>query len=357
MTGTETALAPAALPRVLHLHFGKEGGAERFFVSLVNALGRRGVDQRFVIRPNRSWRGEIADLGPLIENNYSRISPLSPLLEWQVRRLCREWQPDAIMAWIPRAARLIPDWPGAVKLARLGDFPKNLKHFGRCDLLVGNLPGIGTRCRDLGWTKPLVTISNFPRPIKPVPVTRASQTTPEDAFLLVAGGRFVPRKGMDVAIRAAAEVPGAWLWLLGDGNERPMLESLARELGIADRVRFVGWVAEPIHHLAAADVFLMPSRHEPLGNMLLEAWQAGVPSVSTRSEGPDWFMRDGIDGLVTPIDDVAAMAAAIRRLRADPALAQGFAENASGRLDEMFSEHGVVDAYLRVFAGELPFGA
>ncbi|MGB8814757.1 MAG: glycosyltransferase [Paracoccaceae bacterium] len=340
-------------PRVLHLHFGKDGGAERFFVNLVNALGRRGVEQRFVIRPNRAWRPEIEALGPIIENNYRRLSLSAPILEWRVRQLCKTWQPDAVMSWMPRASRLMPDTPGAVKLARLGDFPKNLKHFGRCDVLVGNLPGIGARCRSLGWTKPMVTISNFPRPITPVPVSRASLATPEDAFLIVAGGRFVPRKGMDLAIRAAARLPGAWLWLLGDGQERGALEALAKELGVADRTRFVGWVAEPIHHLAAADAFVMPSRHEPLGNMLLEAWQAGVPSVSTRSEGPDWFMRDRIDGRVVPIDDCDGLVAALAEIRGDAALAARYVENARGRLDSMFSERGVVDAYLRLFSGDL----
>jgi glycosyltransferase involved in cell wall biosynthesis len=235
----------------------------------------------------------------------------------------------------------------------MGDFPRHLDHFGNCDVLVGNLPGIGDRCRELGWTKPAITISNFPRAVTPVPVARDTLQTPADAFLLVAGGRFVPRKGMDLAIRAAARIPGAWLWLIGDGEKREELEALAAETGMADRLRWVGWVKEPIHFLAAADVFIMPSRHEPLGNMLLEAWQAGVPSVSTRSEGPDWYMRDGVDGIVTAIDDLDAMVAALHRLRADPALGAAFAANARDRLAAMFSEKGVVDAYLRLFSGDL----
>ncbi len=350
MTGSGT---PARAPRVLHMHFGKDGGAERFFVNLVTALGRRGVEQRFVIRPDRGWRTEIAPYGPVIENHYRRLSVSAPLLEWRVNWIARRWKPDAIMAWMPRAARLMPRVPGPVRIARMGDFPRHLDHFGNCDVLVGNLPGIADRARALGWTRPAITISNFPRAVTPQPVARASLATPDDAFLLAAGGRFVPRKGMDLAIRAAARVPGAWLWLIGDGEERASLESLAAQAGMADRIRWVGWVDEPIHHLAAADLFLMPSRHEPLGNMLLEAWQAGVASVSTRSEGPDWYMRDGIDGLVTPIDDEDAMVAAIGRLRADSALRSQVIANARGRLAAMFSEEGVANAYLRLFAGDM----
>lgn len=339
--------------RVLHLHFGKEGGAERFFVNLATALSQRGVEQRFVIRPGRSWGHEIAALGPVIENNFRRLSLSGNLLHLRVRKLVRDWQPDAIMAWMPRAARLMPGRPGPVRIARMGDFPAHLHHFQDCDVLVGNLPGIGQRCRELGWTKPYVTISNFPRPVQPVPVSRAELDTPDDAFLVTAGGRFVPRKGLDTAIRAVAALPGAWLWLLGDGEERASLETLARDLGAADRIRFAGWVAEPIHHIAASDAFVMPSRHEPLGNMLLEAWQAGVPSVSTRSEGPSWFMRDGVDGRMVDIDDWQAMAAALSHLRADPASGAAYVAAARGRLTEMFSKEAVVDAYLRLFAGDM----
>jgi len=338
--------------RVLHVHFGKEGGAERFFVNLSRALAQRGLQQQFVIRPNRSWDAEIAALGPVLHTNFRRISPMTLLAHARVEWLVRRWKPCAVMAWMPRAGRLIHPWPGVVKLARMGDFPKNLKHFGLCDVLVGNVPGIARRCRELGWQKPAMTISNFPRAIDPVPVSRAELTTPEAAFLVAASGRFVPRKGFDVLLRAMARLPGAYLWLLGDGKERPALEALAQTLGIADRVRFAGWVAEPIHFVAAADAFVMPSRHEPLGNTLIEAWQAGVPSVSTRSEGPDWYMRDGIDGILAPIDDDAAIAAGLARIRDDPALRAAFVANATARLAEWFSEAAVVDAYLRVFDGD-----
>ena len=340
--------------RVIHFHFGKEGGAERFFVKLAQALDRRGVEQRFIIRKGRSWDAQIAELGPVIRNNFSRLSPLTPVLHWQANRWVREFKPHAVMSWMPRAGRLVHRWPGVVKLNRMGDFPQNLKHFDNLDLLVGNVPGIAQTCRDLGWTKPAITISNFTPLTPPVPIPRAAHDTPEGVFLIAAGGRFQPRKAMDMAIRALARMPGAYLWLIGEGRLRPELEALAAELQVTDRLRFVGWVDNPIHHIAAADAFLLPSRHEPLGNILLEAWAAGVPSVSTACEGPSWFMRDGVDGLMAPIDDDAAIAAALTRLRNDPAQAQVYAQNARARLDEMFSEEAICRDYMKVFAGEMP---
>ncbi|MDE0144512.1 MAG: glycosyltransferase [Nitrospira sp.] len=341
------------IPRVLHLHFGKDGGAERFFVNLVNALGERGVEQRFIIRPRRSWRREIEALGPIIENHYRYISFSSLLLPWRVRRMLRQWQPDAIMAWMTRAARLIPDWPGAVKLARIGNFPPHLRHFSRCDALVGNMPGIRSHCKDLGWTRPVHTISNFPREVSPVPVARAALGTPDDVFLISGAGRFLPRKGHDLLIRVTAQIPDAWLWLIGDGQERRTLEKLAHKVGIADRTRFVGWVEEPIHYVAATDVFGMPSRYEPLGNVILEAWQAGVPVVATRSEGPSWYMTDSENGLLVDIDDLDAFVAAVRRLHNDYGLAETLVAGGRKQLEETFNKNRIVDQYLDLFAGNL----
>jgi glycosyltransferase involved in cell wall biosynthesis len=339
-------------PRVLHIHFGKEGGAERFFVNLAKAFDRRGVEQRFAIRPNRSWDGEIAPLGPVIRNDYRYLSLSRFWLEWKLRQTCRSWRPDAILAWMPRAARAIPDWPEAVKLTRLGDYPQHLDHFRRCDALVANTPDIITHCERLGWQRPGLVISNFARPVAPVPVDRATHDTPEGAFLIAAAGRFVNRKGLDLAIRATARIEGAYLWLIGDGKERAALEALAAEAGVADRTRFIGWVDEPIHHLAAADAVAFPSRHEPLGNVILDAWQAGVPVVSTRAEGPDWFLRPEVDGIMVEIDDLDALTAGLQRLKDTPEDRARIGAAGQARLQAMFSEDAIVDAYLAAFRGE-----
>ena len=338
--------------RILHMHFGKEGGAERFFVNLVQAFGEAGIEQRFVTRPGRIWHDEIAPLGPILQSNYRRISPGSLILTWRVRRMVRDWQPDVIMAWMSRSSRLIPDWPGAVKLTRLGDYPRHLKNFRNNDLIVANTPGIAEACRALGWTKPLQVVSNFARQVDIRPVRRADHDTPDDAFVIAGSGRFVGRKGFDTLIRAAALVPGAWLWLAGAGEREAELRALAEELGIAGRTRFFGWVDEPMHIVAAADVYVMPSRHEPLGNVILEAWHARVPVVSTRSEGPSWFATDGQDALMVDIDDAPGMAAAIARLRDDPALAARLVAGGAATLEAKFTKAQVIAHYMRLFDGQ-----
>ena len=338
--------------RVLHIHFGRNGGAERFFINLAGALEKRAVEQRFVIRPGRAWREEIEELGDIVENHYRRFSPSGALLRMRMHGMVREWRPNAIMAWMPRAAGLIPDWPGAMKFARLGDYPKNLKPFARCDALVGNQPGIVGRCRALGWAGPVHMITNFPREVTPHPVSRADLDTPENAFVISGAARFVPEKGLDRLIRAAARLPDAWLWLLGSGPERRALEELAREAGIADRTRFTGWVRDSIHYIAATNVFAMTSRHEPLGNVVLESWQAGIPVIATRSEGPSWYMTDEVDGLLVDIDDVDGLFQALTRLRNEPSLVRTVAAGGRKRLEDLFNQDRIVDQYMDLFAGK-----
>jgi glycosyltransferase involved in cell wall biosynthesis len=338
--------------KVVHAHFGKDGGAERFFVNLVNSLNEQGVEQKIVIRPNRIWRREIEHCGEILENHYRRVSLSGVMLEFRFRRLLREFKPDAVLSWMPRASRLMQKRDGAIRLARLGDFPKNLKHFGNCDALIANVPGIARRCRDLGWEKPVQIISNFPRQGSGKTIDRSKLGTPEDAMLVTAAGRFVPRKGFDLLIRAVARLDNAHLWLIGEGQEAGNLQRLASEAGASGRVHFVGWQDDPSAYVAASDIFCMPSRHEPLGNVILEAWSVGVPVVSSRSEGPSWFMRDGENGLLVEIDDVDGFATALERLRGDAALRKKIVEGGQETLARQFSKESITRQYMKLFSGQ-----
>jgi len=338
--------------KIVHMHFGKEGGAERFFVNLVQGFAERGAEQRFVTRPGRLWRAEIAELGPIWETNYRYLSLNTPIMQWRVHRMIKTWQPDVIMAWMSRSSRMIPDYAGAVKLTRLGDYPRHLRHFRHNDLIVGNTPGIVQTCRDKGWTKPAHVVSNFARQIDVQPIKRADHDTPEDAFVISGSGRFVGRKGFDTLIEAAAKVPGAWLWLAGAGDREAELRAQVEAFGLVERTRFFGWIDEPMHMVAASDVFVMPSRHEPLGNVILEAWHAGVPVVTTASEGPSWFVSPGEDALMVPIDGVEDMATAIMRIRDDAGLAAQLVQKGRAKLEAQFTRDRVLDRYFEIFDGK-----
>ncbi len=339
--------------KVLQFHFGKDGGAERFFVNLTNSFHERGIEQKFIIRPDRSWRKEIDHCGEIYEFNYRRVSLAQFFLKWKVKQFIRDFEPDAIISWMPRASRLLPKNVKPIKLSRIGDFPLKLSHFANTDVMIANMPGIGDHCRNLGWEKRMEIVSNFPKEVSAVPVSRVSMNTPEDAFVISSAGRFVPRKGMDALIRAAGKLDNAYLWLVGDGEEKDYLVSVAREVGMSERVRFAGWHYEPAHILASSDIFCMPSRHEPLGNVALEAWHLGLPVVCARSEGPSWFMQDGENGLLVDIDDIDGFAKAFTRLRDDPKLCKKVIAGANKSLETEFSKKAITDQYINLINGKI----
>jgi glycosyltransferase involved in cell wall biosynthesis len=139
-----------------------------------------------------------------------------------------------------------------------------------------------------------------------------------DDFTIGMLSRHDPVKGIDLAIRVVAELgPGYRLVVVGDGAERPALEALVAELGVGDRVELRGWDDRARHLLPTFDVYLLPSRLEAFPVTVQEAMQAGVPVVATDVGSVREAVDDGETGFVVPVEDVGAMAAAVRRLQED----------------------------------------
>jgi glycosyltransferase involved in cell wall biosynthesis len=119
--------------------------------------------------------------------------------------------------------------------------------------------------------------------------------------------------------------------------------------GVADRVRFLGWRTDREALLAACDVCVMPSRYEPFGTVMIEAWAANRPLVVAAAAGPKGLVRDGVDALLVPIDDVGALADALRRTVSDRGLASTLAQNGHRAYVERFTEQAVVRQYLQFY--------
>lgn len=166
-------------------------------------------------------------------------------------------------------------------------------------------------------------------------------------------GRHVPQKGFDVLLRAfaAAGHVGHDLAIAGDGPEHASLRALADELGVASRVRWAGRVdhAEAVRWFAGASLFVLPSRHEPMGIVNLEAMACGLPVIASRVGGVPELVRDGEEGLLVPAEDVAALAAALRRLCGEEALRRRLGEAGRARARQ-FDWSGLCDEYEQVYA-------
>lgn len=136
---------------------------------------------------------------------------------------------------------------------------------------------------------------------------------------LVSVGHLIPRKGHDLIIRALVELPDLHLMIVGRGPEDEALHALARQLGVAERVRFCGAVAQEELHVyyGAAEMLVLASDREGWPNVLLEAMACGAPVAATNVWGSPEVVRTKAAGLLIPERTPRSIAATIRQLRAD----------------------------------------
>ncbi len=314
--------------RVLQAMAGApHGGAEAFFTRLVAALQRAGVEQRAVIRRHDGRAAALRDAGvEVVELGFG--GALDLVTTPRLRREIERFRPDVALTWMNRATRACPRG-GFVHVGRLGGY-YDLKYYRRCDHLVANTRDIRRYLVDAGWPAARVHyLPNFVAGERAPASARAALETPDDAPLVFALGRLHRNKAFDVLIEALAALPGIWLWLAGAGPLEGELRVLAERRGVAERTRFLGWRDDVAALFAAADVFVCPSRHEPLGNVVIEAWAQETAVVAAASAGPADLIDDGETGLLVALDDANALAAALDRVLGDGALAARLA--AAGR--------------------------
>ncbi|MEM7197542.1 MAG: glycosyltransferase [Pseudomonadota bacterium] len=298
---------------ILHIMAGaKVGGAENFFMRLVPALQKEGMQQIALIRHHVKRESMLQDAG--IATHSARFFKHFPALtRAKVTGILRKNSPKMTIAWMNRAAQALPEnSQGSVFCARLGGYYK-IKNYRRCQYLIGNTKGICAWLVTQGWPKERVEyLPNFVVEQAATPIAREVYDTPEGAPLLLGLGRLHPNKGFDLAIMALRQLPDAYLWLAGSGPLDEALRELAKAQGVADRVRFLGWVDDPHALLAAADIMLCSSRIEPLGNIVLEAWAQKTPVVAMNIQGPAELITHGTDGLLFAPENLEELVDQIR---------------------------------------------
>lgn len=321
------------------------GGAELFYERMTVGLKESGQDVLPIIRshPNRLTYLQKAGLAPVTARFGG---PLDLFTKPKLRTALQNFKADIAIAWMSRAASFLPkgDW---VTAGRLGGY-YDLKYFRTCEHLIGNTRGITQWITAQGV--PASNVHYLPNFVDDFataePAARAELGVPEDAQLLLGLGRLHPVKGFDVLIKAAASLPDVYCVIAGEGPERARLDSLITQLGVADRVKLLGWRNDSGALLKAADIFVSSSRHEPLGNMVLEAFAAQTPVLAAKSEGPGEVIRNGADGILVPIDDVAALADAAKTMLSDVRLRIKLALAARQRFVNEFSQATVTAAWL-----------
>lgn len=303
--------------RILHTLFSSGfAGTERATAEMCNALCERhevmlaaGYGHR-----NRAGISILDHLDPRVQvQELGRWFPGPGLA-----RLVRDWRPDVIHTHLRKSTRLVARLqPPCATVATLHMWV-NGPHFLQMDGLIVIAQW---QKRDLAQYRGRVFDINeslLPQPrLAPERIAqlRSLAGAAPGEFLIGGVGRLAESKGFDVLIRAlrAAALPQAKLVLIGTGRERARLERLAEGLP----VRFLGFRADAKDFYQAFDLFVSPSRSEPLGRVLFEALDAGVPVLATRTQGPAEILAR-YPGRLLPIDDVETMTDALRELVAAP---------------------------------------
>ncbi|PPR10602.1 MAG: putative glycosyltransferase EpsD [Alphaproteobacteria bacterium MarineAlpha11_Bin1] len=332
---------------------GPIGGAEEFFVRLASAFQARGVEQTVVIRPNHTRDAQLRGSGVNpIELPFGRIldfRTVSSLAE-ELDRV----KPDVVLSWMNRASEMtgrarLRARSKSIQIGRQGGY-YDLKYYRNCDHLIGNTPDIVQYITDNGWPSHRAHyVPNFVHADPGFMLPRSQFNIPIDTPLMLAAGRLHQNKAFDILLQAMTYAEGVHLLVAGEGPDEHKLKRLVQKLDLTQRVRFLGWRLDIADLIATADFLVCPSRKEPLGNIIVEAWAGHLPVVATASEGPGWLITDGEDGLLVPIDDDCALASAISRIADDRDLATRLAAAGYKRFEEEFTEASVVKRFLELF--------
>lgn len=272
---------------------------------------------------------------------------------------------------LPRSVRRVISWHSDIVKQQqlLGMYAPFLRAFVRdADALIGATPQHFSTSQQIPQGKPAQIREVIPYGFDPASLTSSAasrrvhtelQQRHGSRRLIFAVGRHVYYKGFDVLIRALQQID-ADLIIGGRGPLTASLRDLARDLGLAQRVHFEGFIPDPllVAYYQACDVFCMPSveRAEQFGLVQLEAMYCGKPVVATRlGTGVEYVTVDRETGLLVDPNDPAALADALRSLLEDARTRDKMGQAGRQRLQQVFSVEQMVtktlDVYRRVLAG------
>lgn len=324
------------------------GGGERVWALTASGLRRRGHDVSFAVDFEANENAHL--LVPEVHQHVlgkghgGAVAKLALVLQQE--------RPDVAFAAIGAsnlkllAAKALSGWSGAAVVSAHGRYDAESRFLGKANYgatvltsrLAARTIAVSEDLRGYlierfrARADRVVTIYNgVALPARELVPDARALSARENIVLGV--GRSVPEKGFKTLIEAFARSTLARrLVLAGEGPERPKLERMIAELGVADRVDMPGYVKDLAPVYAQGKVLVLPSRSEAFGNVIVEALGYGLPVVATRSGGPDEILRAGRDGRLVAIDDAVAMAREIDATLAapgDPATHRARAEDFS----------------------------
>ena len=361
--------------RILHLNTerGWRGG-ERQALWLAVELARRGHQSTVAARSRHPLAKHAHEAGLPVVNCSPRFEG-DPLRVYRIRRAILRFHIDVVHAHtahdVTLGALAIVGTDARLVVSRRVDFPLRDNpgtrwKYARASAIIAVSHAVAEVLVASGTERWRIAVVpdgvDVHRDIAPAsPEILAGLGIPPKTPLVVQVAHLVGHKDplnfVRAVVRARREVPALHGLLVGDGALRSAVEAEIRKLGAEAYVHQAGFRTDADSLIAASTVFVLSSREEGLGSVLLDAMFLGRPIAATRAGGIPEVVRDGVDGLLAPTRDPDALGAAIARLVSDPWLAGRLGDSARERVQQ-FSVERMTDAteqvYQAVLAGQPP---
>ena len=352
---------PSPLPVALFFSKFLPGGTEGQMIELARRLDRRRFEVHLAcLHRQGAWLGRAAarasDIAefPIRSFRHPRtLARMSQFAKW-----CRERRiavlhatdlyanvfalPAAALAGVPvrigNRRELNPD-------KRAGLIALQRASYACAHSVVANSAAVAARLRAEGVGERAIRI--IPNGIDLD--AYAARTPSHSLRRIVTGANLRPEKAHDVLIDAFASLstvhPDVELVIVGTGNRDAELRALATQRGVAARVHFLGHRDDVAGILAGGDIFVLPSRTEAFPNSVMEAMAAGLPVIATAVGGVPELIQDGVNGVLIPPDNRAALIDALRNLVDSPARAAAFGQSARDTIASRFSFTRMVTSF------------
>jgi len=355
------------------IHGLKGGGTERVALNILKGLKSKNCDIK-VVMYEQVFEYRMPDNTDIQILNIKSGNNIFTLLTgfikkiWAIARSIKDFQPDAVISFLGSTNV-------ALILARIisGLSPRVVvtEHYQPSIILANEKYGSITRCfMKMLYRKADIVVSvskgiekdlinnfglknNSVKTIyNPIDITEIKDLSREPVTFdwfditddyIVTAGRLTYLKGHEYLLSAFKTVRkkiSCKLIIVGDGDERPRLERVAKQYGIEEDVYFTGFLENPFSLISKAKVFVLPSLTEGFGNVILESMALGVPVISTSCpSGPVEIIKDGESGILVPVKDTDALAQAILRLLTDQDLRKRLVAAGMVRVNDFKLDH------------------
>lgn len=324
-------MVPASLTVACVMLSKRQGGLEQSLIDHCEALALTGHRVGALVAPG--WPG----CATLAERSINRVTVHSwnewdPLARHRLVAVLRAWAPSVVLAIGRRATvltrRALRDNPNVPLVARTPN--ARVRHLIGLDHVIATTRHIAQVLVSAG--QPPERISVIPNLVRLPEGGRPRDRAEREPPVIGALGRLVPEKGIGDLIDALALLRERSVsfaaQLGGAGSEERTLRRRAAAARLDERLAFLGWITDKAAFFQGIDVLCVPSRAEAFGLVVLEGMAHGVPLVAADADGPRAILSHGVDGLLVPRADPAALADALERLLRDAELRRRLTETA-----------------------------